>query len=252
MGLFFFRRKKVLTTPLISCLCVTRNRVPLLRRSVRCFQRQTYAERELLILCEDDDAATCSYVETELRGDSRIRFITVDAKQNLRLGALRNRIVAEARGELVCQWDDDDWSRSDRIARQKAHLDYTGKPACVLGRWIIFHVAKQQAYWSQWRTWEGSLLAQKAVLTPFPTLTRGEDTPMVDGLRARRVLTLLNDPELYVYTYHGRNTWDDQHFNMLLKNKKRVPPALEQQIICNLAEDGKVAPSVETPLRRAA
>ena len=61
--------------PLISCLCVTRARVALLGRAVRCFLEQTHPNRELLILYDSDDAATRQYVGT--LADDRIRAIEV-------------------------------------------------------------------------------------------------------------------------------------------------------------------------------
>ena len=44
------------SVPLISCLCVTRARVALLNRAVRCFLDQSYPHIELVILFESDDA----------------------------------------------------------------------------------------------------------------------------------------------------------------------------------------------------
>ena len=50
------------TPPLISCLCVTRNRVAMLRRAVNCFLDQIYSPRELVVLYESDDSATRDYL----------------------------------------------------------------------------------------------------------------------------------------------------------------------------------------------
>ena len=50
--------------PLVSCLCVTRGRVALLRRSVACFLSQTYTPCELVIVYGADDLATRDFVGT--------------------------------------------------------------------------------------------------------------------------------------------------------------------------------------------
>ena len=51
-------------TPLISCLCVTRARVPLLKRAVACFHAQTYPQKELVLLYEHDDRETAAFIDT--------------------------------------------------------------------------------------------------------------------------------------------------------------------------------------------
>lgn len=244
-------RNSVSSRPLVSCLCVTRNRVALLRRAVACFQRQTYAERELIILCESDDVATQSYVEDHLCDDPRIRLVTVDVNEKLRLGALRNRAIAEARGEIVCQWDDDDWYRSDRIQRQKAHLDTTRKPVCVLRRWVVFNSATREAYLSERRAWEGSLLAYKSALVPYPDLPRAEDTPMIEALQKRKRLVFLDAPEIYVYTYHGSNTWDAAHFQMVIGRCEPISPELHLQVLHDLGYSADEMPEMPPPAPRS-
>ena len=41
---------------------------------------------------------------------------------------MRNICCAEARGEVIIHWDDDDWSAPERIAHQLAFMEKTGKP----------------------------------------------------------------------------------------------------------------------------
>ena len=43
-------------TPLVTCLCLTRNRRGFLPRAIECFVAQTYEERELLIVDDGDDS----------------------------------------------------------------------------------------------------------------------------------------------------------------------------------------------------
>ena len=81
--------------PTISCMCVTRHRVPLLRRAVDCFREQTHPKLELLIVFESDDDATRDFVAS--LNDDRVRGIEVAVSPKQSLGALRNLAVAEAR-----------------------------------------------------------------------------------------------------------------------------------------------------------
>ena len=49
--------------PKITCMCITHNRVHLLKRSMKCFTDQTYANKELVILHTHDDIVTAKFSE---------------------------------------------------------------------------------------------------------------------------------------------------------------------------------------------
>ncbi len=195
---------------MVSCLCVTRGRVPLLRRAVACFQAQTYAARELVLLYESDDLATRDYA----RGlaDPLIRCVEVPAVPRQPLGALRNLAIEASRGECIAQWDDDDWHSPARLAAQVGAMQEHRRPGCVLYRWLLYDGTTRRAYVSGQRPWEGSLVARREAVPPYPALKRLEDTPVVDAMFMQNLLVCLDVPELYVYTYHGANTWDRQHW----------------------------------------
>jgi len=91
--------------PKLSCLLVTKDRLPQARKAIQCFENQTLADSELVIVDESEDGLA-AYVQT--LANSRIRFIRPE-KENLSLGELRNLSVQEAQGDIVVQWDDDDW-----------------------------------------------------------------------------------------------------------------------------------------------
>jgi len=198
----------------VSCLCVTRNRVELLSRAIDCFLAQTHAARELVIVYEDDDPATRGLLSR--MDDRRIRVIEVPSALGLPLGALRNLAIDAARGRWFCQWDDDDWHHPERLAVQWRALRASGKAACVLTRWLIYDVVSQRGYLSETRDWEGSLLCDRSAIDAnhrYPPRARGEDTDFVAQLIARDALTRINRPDLYVYVHHGANTWDQTHWD---------------------------------------
>ncbi len=111
--------------PLVSCLCVTQNRVPLLRRAVACFLGQTYQPRELVMLYQSDDQTTRHYLEG--LNEPSIRSVEVPSTPPLRLGVLRNLSLQASRGYYVAQWDDDDWHDPTRLAVQVAALKKSGR-----------------------------------------------------------------------------------------------------------------------------
>lgn len=195
--------------PLVSCLMVTRGRLFPSRFAIECFQRQTYANRELLIVIDDPGCELIPYV-AGLK-DERIRLVEVAAGTRI-LGELRNISVASARGEYVCQWDDDDLYAPERIQIQLAALLSTHSFACVLRRWTLWWPETNRLAISGIRLWEGSILALKRVLPPYPALRRGEDTEMMALLTQRERVLSLEAPNLYIYIHHGSNTFGEQHF----------------------------------------
>lgn len=91
-----------MNTPLVSCIMPTRNRRRFVSGSIRCFLEQDYEPRELLILEDGDDT-----VRDCVPADARIRYWRQD--RPLSVGAKRNALCREARGEIIVHWDDDDW-----------------------------------------------------------------------------------------------------------------------------------------------
>ncbi len=181
----------------------------MLRRAVACFLGQTCPDRELVVLYPADDRATGDYLAG--LGDPSIRPIEVPA--GLTPGALRNIALEAARGHYMALWDDDDWHAPTRLAEQIAVAGTAGRRGCVLLRLTLYDETTRSAFLSARRTWEGSLVAERSVVPPFPDLARGSDTPVITRLMEEEKLVALDRPDLYVYVYHGANTWNRAHWD---------------------------------------
>jgi len=222
--------------PLITCICVTRQRPLLLERAIACFRAQSYPEKELLILYETDDMATAESLSF-LSGDA-IRVMPVTPSSGVHLGALRNLAVANARGAYICQWDDDDWYHPHRLQYQYDLLIKTGYPAAALGHFLMFDTHMAQGYLSCFRSWEGSLLCKKELALDYTyhNLRRGEDTPLIEALqKERQLFTDRAATPLYFYTSHGANTWDPSHFMAFFRISKTLPPEMSEAMACILS-----------------
>ncbi len=201
--------------PLISCLCVTKNRPAQLSRTIQCFIAQTYPNKELVVVYEETDEPTNKVLQSFA---SQVNFKLVAVENNntiVSLGDLRNLSIDNATGEYCCQWDDDDWYHPTRITAQFELMQQAGKDACVLEQWLFFDGHTKQAYLSHKRYWEGSLLCSKILMQQYQyaKLAKGEDTPLITALRSKNQIHLIqNKPHLYIYNYHGNNTWQYQHF----------------------------------------
>lgn len=95
----------------------TRGRVVWAALAVGCFLRQTYPNKQLLIL---DDADDPSFPEITLVFPN-VAYLRIDERLNI--PAKRNILCRVAAGEIIAHWDSDDWSDANRIADQVARLE---------------------------------------------------------------------------------------------------------------------------------
>ncbi|CAN5670449.1 hypothetical protein BH11PSE7_BH11PSE7_20850 [soil metagenome] len=199
------------SAPLISCLCVTHDRVPMLRNAIICFLAQTHLARELVILHEDGDRATREFVDA--MAHPMIRRHEVPAYPHIRLGSKRNLMVKASLGCYVATWDDDDWHAPTRLADQLNVIVQSAARACVLQHVVVHDANTGRSWLSQRRSWDQTVLAESAIMPPYADLDVGGDFPCVNQLAAQGHLTALASPHLYIYVYHGGNVGSASHFN---------------------------------------
>lgn len=194
---------------LVSCLCVTRGRPGMLRAAVAQFDAQTYADRELVIVADDDDFATVAYLESIRRPDVKVVVVRRPV-----LGRKRNIAIANAAGDWLAVWDDDDGHHPDRLAAQLAETERAGKSSCVLSRVTVRVEGREHL--STVREWENTLICRRADQPAYQPRPRGSDGPVVHALKRAGKLATLDRPELYAYCHHGENVWGTEHFRKLV------------------------------------
>ena len=193
--------------PLVSALLITKNRKEQALRAIECFLAQTYDAKELVIIDEGERELEkaikklASPLISYHRNDKRIN-----------LGQLRNQAIRIAKGEYVCQWDDDDLYHPAKISHQLAICEEKKADACFLLRELLLDQPRMSLGISDYRLWEGTILARKDKILSYPAWRRGEDYWVVHRLAQRGTVVALDWPELYLYIYHGSNTWDRHHF----------------------------------------
>lgn len=105
---------------LVSCIMPTQNRREFIGAAIDCWLKQTYENRELVILDDGND-----YTGDVIPKDERIRYAMIDC---VTTGEKRNACCRLAKGEIICHFDSDDWSDPGRIASQVDELQRSGKP----------------------------------------------------------------------------------------------------------------------------
>ena len=211
--------------PAISCLMVTRDRLALAQRAIRCFGDQTYPERELIIVSEgerDYRTALERYIDQHAIERARV----VPAEPGATLGELRNRTLDEAAGPIVCQWDDDDLSHPNRLAEQSEAMEREGADACFLIDHLQYLEQERLIFWidwtmsgaltDEWQLFPGTVMMRRDERFRYPEAgpysTRGEDSVMVDQLWHNVPVARVGGMgHLYLYQYHGRNTFSREH-----------------------------------------
>jgi glycosyltransferase involved in cell wall biosynthesis len=132
--------------PQVTVLMTTFNSEAFVGTALRSILEQTYKNIELLVI---DDCSTDGTREKLLgwaEADQRIRLLFNNC--NVGTYASKNLGLLHARGEFITCHDSDDWSHSERLARQVSHLQKSGSIAC-LSKWarIDEHGAFQAKRW---------------------------------------------------------------------------------------------------------
>jgi FkbM family methyltransferase len=212
--------------PLVSCLMTTYDRLSLAKHAIRSFAAQTYPEKELIVV-SDGEARFRRALEryAAALGLARVRFVDAGPERQT-LGRLRNISVEAATGDIVCQWDDDDYSHPERLRLQVDELMRNDAGACFLTDHLQFIEEQSALCWVDWTLGQtaigaeqlapGTMMMRRDLRVRYPEdgpyARQGEDSVLLDNLcRATNVTHLRGAGHLYLYQYHGRNTFPREH-----------------------------------------
>lgn len=101
--------------PFVSVVTPTYNRRRFLPALIACYKAQTYpkARMEWVILDDGSDSVEDVFTGPAVQGLPNLRYIRLPEK--LTIGAKRNRLNTEARGEIIVAMDDDDYYSPERV-----------------------------------------------------------------------------------------------------------------------------------------
>jgi len=194
---------------------VTRGDTALMRYAVDCYARQTWPERELVVVTASDKGEAIRAVLAEKGVEAASIFV---ASPNLMLGELRNLAVGRASGAVLMQWDDDDLSDPQRIEIALAMLAQPGVAASFLSRILVWQPRLQRAAITLYRPWEGTMAVWRDQARVFPAMAWQEDTPVMHALFANHPVAKIDAPLLYVYAATGSNTTHTDRFDSFVEN----------------------------------
>jgi glycosyltransferase involved in cell wall biosynthesis len=204
--------------PFVSCVMVTADRADWARQAIAYFHRQTHPAdaRELIVV--DDGAVDLRRELGDLLDHPAIVPVRLVRRESI--GVKRNLGTARARGDVLMQWDDDDWYGPNRIARQAAPIaagtaDITGlcdavwfdvddwgfrRPSRAHHRHLFVEDVAGGTLAFHRRLWDRGLR--------YPDTSLAEDAAFV-GQAVRRGARLARLPAegVFVYLRHGTNSW---------------------------------------------
>lgn len=224
-------------TPRISCLMVTKNRLKHVRTSIKHFQKQTYPNKELIIVCDSPDGVK-EYVKSI--NDSNIHVYQLKSEKKT-LGELRNKSVEFATGEYICQWDDDDWFHPSRLSIQYQKLNK--RDVCFLSQCMLAWPDEQKFGVSHSREegWGNTMMARKNILPKYLNVSKDEDKYLMKQLS--RQTHVIQDPMywiLYGFLVHKNNISELGYFQSIFQQRTSFHefwPQYAQQFSHKLSED---------------
>ena len=188
---------------LVSCVMPTCDRRDYISAAIACFALQTYKPIELVILDDGNDK-----VGDLAAGDPRIRYVSMRDRKST--GEKRNICCDLARGEIICHFDDDDWSSPERVAEQVISLKESGKPIAGYSSllfWDTIHCCAKR-YVAQWPGYVcGATLCYLKShwqAHPFPDKQKGSDNDFI--YPSARLIAASQDESRMVARIHNRHT----------------------------------------------
>jgi hypothetical protein len=173
-------------SPTISVLIPTRNRKRFMAAAIESFLRQTWINKELIII-EDGDEDCRDLLPPQSRLDAMqweghddigtwVRYFRLDGT----VGAKLNFGAQQARGEYCARFDDDDWQAAARLEGQFNLAQMTGKAVVVCGSVAHYIAGSPEAYEHTGDVWAAGgashfFRREYALQHPYPDNSFGED-----------------------------------------------------------------------------
>ncbi len=193
--------------PLVSCIMPTFDRRPFIPASVACWLAQDYENRELIVLDDGKDK-----IKDRLPEDPRIWYYEISPRELT--GRKLNHCCELARGEIICRFDDDDWSSNDRISDQVRRLQAGGAPVTGYSHMFFWNMIRGVAslYRPKRPDWIAGtsfcFLKEFWQTHQFHEIHQGSDSKFIGSLMGSGLIDPSSDPCHMVARSHNMHpTW---------------------------------------------
>ncbi|MDJ0593517.1 MAG: glycosyltransferase [Pleurocapsa sp. MO_226.B13] len=233
-------------TPLVSVIICNYNYGRFISQAIDSVLNQTYKNFELIVV--DDGSTDNSRQVIESYNTQIIALFQKNAGQ----GAAFNTGIAEAKGELICFLDSDDYYREDKL--EKVVAEFTEHPEWVQishGRTSVDRegniIGKDPTFFSEgdvtplllkWGRYAwaitSALCYRRSVINkilPIPQSIRAADTYLTAAVPFYGEVGCINEPLMF-YRKHGNNQRSQiNKINILLKERQDTARCINQTAI---------------------
>lgn len=227
-----------LSTPPVSVILTTRDRPRFLQIALRCYQHQTYPNRELIVV-DDGTESPADEDQVAAVGGRLIRV-----PPGTTIGAKLNTGAEAARGVLCQKMDDDDWYAPKFLEtlveyRLRTQVDRMQPAMTYIMPFLFFELAT----WEIRRSRDANIPGATLMFDrddwrehPFRDLARDEDVWYFhDHHRLGTTTTPVDQIELFLAVRHNPvagdrgHTWTLQHGSQTLEEYLQTRPLYERQ-----------------------
>jgi Glycosyl transferase family 2/Aminoglycoside adenylyltransferase, C-terminal domain/Nucleotidyltransferase domain len=201
--------------PSVSCLMPTYNRRTFAARAIAFFLEQDYPNRELVIVDDGEEA-----IADLVPADAAVPIRHHRLAQRATIGCKRELACELADGDILVQWDDDDWYGRARVRRQIAPLVAGGADITGILRGYLLDLRALQFWKGEPPLHEGSLhaliIAGTLAFTRdawrtaggYPDRSIGEEVALLGAVKdaGGSVASILSDG-IFVQIRHAANSW---------------------------------------------
>ena len=197
--------------PFVSVLTPTYNRRRFLPYAIKCYESQTYPKDRMEWIILDDGTDSVADVFKDLKIPN-LRYIRME--QKLLIGAKRNILHKEAKGDIMVAMDDDDYYHPDRVRHvvmkmgQQPSVQLAGSSEIFIYYTDIQKIYKFGPY-NQNHCTNGTLAVRKAYAKSHlydETVTHAEEKSFLESYS--NPMVQLDSKTVMLVISHSENTFD--------------------------------------------
>ena len=200
--------------PFVSVLTPTYNRRRFIPYLIECYLHQTYPKDRMEWLIYDDgsDEVRDLFISGKAAKIPNLRYIRETEKVNI--GAKRNRLNREAKGDILVAMDDDDYYPPDRVkAAVQAFKKYPGTELAGSSEVYMYYSDIQQIYklgpYMKTHATNGTMAWRRSYALTHSydeTVTHAEEKSFLDDYK--HLMIQLDPKKVMLVMSHSENTFD--------------------------------------------
>ena len=202
-----------MSRPFVSVLTPTYNRRKFIPSLLACYEHQTYPKdrMEWIILDDGEDCVEDLFQEAKKKIPN-FRYIRRDPK--MLIGAKRNLLISESKGELLVWMDDDDYYCPERVAhavhklQANPKIDLAGSSEIFMYYTDIQKIYRLGPYNARHAT-NGTMACRRSYAISHKydeTVTHAEEKSFLEGYK--HPMIQLDSYKVMLVIAHSQNTFD--------------------------------------------